>query len=284
MIREYKLDDKENIINILNEGLILDMSYINDDFLDENSKVMVYEEDEIKGFVLLSLRNISTKFWNIDIYVKPDSRKRGIGKKLYNEAIKYIKDRKVNTISTNYVEAEKESNIFYKKIGFKGWFSFYEMVYEGDINTNSNLEFINYEDRYYKEYVQLIADSFYDLREANDIQPYVCYKPSKEDRKNVLKNKDNIYLSIDDTGTIISTVMIEDGHIDELVVNKKYENRGFGNETTKFAINKAIEGKSKKITLDVIVWNVKATNIYKKLGFKVIQKINVERQFIDKKI
>lgn len=35
------------------------------------------EDKEIKGFALIEPRNKVTKFYNIDIYVKPDCRKNG---------------------------------------------------------------------------------------------------------------------------------------------------------------------------------------------------------------
>ncbi|RDY28147.1 GNAT family N-acetyltransferase [Romboutsia weinsteinii] len=281
MIREYKVEDKENIIKILQEGLVLDMSYINEDFSSENNTILVYEDEGIKGFALIEPRNKVTKFYNINIYVKPNCRKNGLGTKLYNEAVSYLDEVKPNTLSTKYVDKENVSE-FYKKIGYKKWFSFYEMTYNGDPKEESKLKFVNYEDKYYEKYVQLCADGFYDLRAENDIQPYICSNPNEEDRKNTIKEKDDIYLCIDDNDEIVSTVKIKGGYVDDLIVSKSYEGKGIGQETTKFAINKCIKSGVDKITLDVVVWNVSATHIYKKFDFDIVQKINVCRQFTEK--
>lgn len=50
MIRGYKAEDKNIIIDILNKGLILDMSYINNDFSNKNNIISVYEDGKVKGF------------------------------------------------------------------------------------------------------------------------------------------------------------------------------------------------------------------------------------------
>lgn len=114
------------------------------------------------------------------------------------------------------------------------------MTYNGDPKEESKLKFVNYEDKYYEKYVQLCADAFYDLRAENDIQPYICSNPSEEDRKNTIKEKDDIYLCIDDNDDIVSTVKIKGGYVDDLIVSKSYEGKGIGQETTKFAINKCM--------------------------------------------
>lgn len=197
MIRDYKLEDKGKIIEILQSGLTLDMSYINNNFTNKNRKAMVYE----------------------------------------------------------------------------GW-----------LKEESYIKFVNYEDKYYEDYIKVLADVFYELRVANDIKPYICYPISDEDRENVLRNKDNIYLSLSGDGEIISTVNINGGYIDELVVNKNYKGRGIGKETIKFAINKCIKSGVDTISLEVVEWNNKAFHIYKNHGFKVVKKINFERQFMEREL
>ena len=258
MIREYKVGDKECIIKILQEGLVLDMSYINN-FASKDSTALVYDDGKLKGFALIEPRNKHTRFWNIDIYVKPDYRKKGIGTKLYNDALGHLEKIKPNTLSTKYIDKDTVSE-FYKKMGYKKWFSFYEMIYNRGLKDESNLEFVNYEDKYYEKYVQLCADGFYSLREENDIQPYICSAPSEEDRKNTLKEKDDIFLCLDDNDEIVSTVKIKVGYLDDIIVSKNYEGKGIGQETTKFAINKCIKSGIDKMNLDVVVWNEKANS------------------------
>lgn len=282
MIRDYRNEDRCRIVEILNNGLSMDMSYINNDLLDDKSKKIVYDDGEIKGYILLTPRNQITKFWNIDIYVNPRDRKKGIGTKLYEKASKFLREEMVNTLSTKYVEDKSKAYEFYKKLDFKRWFSYYEMVHQGDSIVDSKLTFINYEDKYYNKYVELIAEGFYSLRVTNDIQPYICYTPSEEDRKNIIGDKDNIFISIDSEDEIIASVFIKDGYIDELVVNKKYRGVGLGKEVTRFAIQKCISLGVDNISLDVITTNETAIAIYKELGFNIVQKINIARQFLEK--
>lgn len=282
MVRDYIDEDKYKIIDILNYGLSLDMSYINNDLLDPKAKVMVYDDGEVKGYILLTPRNQVTNSWNIDIYVNPKYRRKGIGSKLYKEAYKFLYEKKVNILSTKYVKDESNIYEFYKNLDFNRWFSYYEMEYTGKVKEDSRLKFIHYEDKYYNSYVELIAKGFYSLRVINDIQPYICYTPSEEDRKNIINDKENIFITLDNKDQIIATVFIKDGYIDELVVNKKYRDIGLGKETTRFAINKCISLGADKICLDVITTNDKAIMMYKELGFDIIQKINTARKFLDK--
>ena len=57
--------------------------------------------------------------------------------------------------------------------------------------------------------------------------------------------------------------------IDDLIVNKNYQNKGYGKELLNFGINHYISQESKDIYLRVANWNSKAINIYKNAGFRI---------------
>lgn len=273
MIRDYKIKDKSEIVHILKKGLLLDMSYINNDFSNKNNVIKVYEEDIIKGYLMLTQLNKEKKSWLIDIYVLPEEREEGIGAKLYSAAINYLNEIGVNSIAVRFVSGNDKTESFYKKLGYKKWFGYYEMSYCGEGYEPTDLNFINYEDKYYEKYINLMIEGFYDLRKANDIKPYECCRLSYEGRKRMNNSKDNTYILLDSKDEIISTVVVDNGVIDDLVVNKIYEGQGFGKKTTTFAINKSLEKGAKKINLDVIMWNTKAIHIYEEYGFKIEQGI-----------
>lgn len=281
MIRKYETKDREHIIEILKEGLNLDPSYINE--LEDSEGILnVYGDEEIYGMSLLLPHHKPTKRWNLDLYVVPSARRKGIGSILYKKALEDLKVIGAHTLSVKCRIDQQQNEKFFKALGYKAWFGFHEMTYElGKQNTCTNT-FIHYEDQYYSQYAQLIAEGFYELREVNDIQPYSCYTPSEEGRKELLKEKDNLYLSVNQQGEIIATVYIKEGHIDDLVVNKKYEGKGIGKQTTLFAIQRALEQGKKKIYLDVLISNEKARHIYEVLGFKVTQTFKFYRQYLDK--
>lgn len=281
MIRKYELKDKEAIIQILKEGLIPAPSYIHE-IEDPQGILNIYEEEDIYGFSLLLPHHKPTKRWNLDLYVVPCARRKGIGTKLYQKAVADLNAIGANTLSVKCRIDEEKNEIFFESLGYKHWFGFYEMVHELPEKQTCQIQFIQYEDQYYEQYAHLISDGFYELRVANDIQPYNCYTASEEGRKNLLKEKENLYLSIDKEGEIISTVYIAQGHIDDLVVNKKYQGQGIGKQTTQFAIQKALEKEAQKIYLDVVIWNEKAKHIYESLGFQVIQTFKFYRQYLER--
>ena len=285
MVREF-IDDDLNEIN----RILKDECLISDEELKEFQKrsenktntTFVYDESGIKGFIELNKTSEEFNKWSINIYVLKNSRKSGIASLLYKKASEYLKNEKANLITISFRKDIEDSTEFFKKLGFKTWFSCYDMKYTGTKQSKSSLEFKNYEDRYFEKYEKLGGECFYELRKANDITPYKSIEISDENRKNTLKRKDNIYITVDSEDEIIASVFMENGIIDFVMVNSKYQGNGYGRETMKFAINKCIERGYDSIVLGVVKWNEKALKLYKSLGFEKIEETQFLRQFMDK--
>ena len=63
-----------------------------------------------------------------------------------------------------------------------------------------------------------------------------------------------------------------DNEIDDLIVNVKYQSRGFGKQILLWALENT---KSEKIILHVAEWNKKAIELYKKNGFEIVNTIKI---------
>jgi ribosomal protein S18 acetylase RimI-like enzyme len=280
LIREFKLDD----INQLNEIIIKGDNIIDDidiirDIQSQAKKLLVYDENGIKGFVYISLRNEEENEWNIQLYVDFKERRKGIGTALYKEVLKYLDQEKPLILVTEFRVDINDSTHFYERLGYEKWFRCPNLVYKETSIKDVNIDFITYEDKYYDQYTECRQECFYELRKTYDFKPYLIPK-SEEDRERFLSDKDSIYLTLDNE-SLVACVTVKKGCIDNIMVSPTYQGKGYGKKVTQFAINKALSEGVQPIYLYYIEGNKKAVNLYKALGFETLQIIDVYRKFVN---
>jgi len=146
-------------------------------------------------------------------------------------------------------------------------FKVYEMVYSGETIHSEGINMLHFEEKYYPQYEKIYNECFYDMRKALAIEPYNFYSDI-----NQIKDKTaDIFLLVENE-VIIGSVRCSDNEIDDLIVNKSYQKRGYGIKILIWAINYIRKYSNKEILLHVADWNNKAVMLYKKTGF-VIKKI-----------
>ncbi len=146
-------------------------------------------------------------------------------------------------------------------------FKVYEMVYSGETIHSEGINMLHFEEKYYPQYEKIYNECFYDMRKALEIEPYNFYSDI-----NQIKDKTaDIFLLVENE-VIIGSVRCSDNEIDDLIVNKSYQKRGYGIKILIWAINYIRKYSNKEILLHVADWNNKAVMLYKKTGF-VIKKI-----------
>jgi ribosomal protein S18 acetylase RimI-like enzyme len=281
MIREFKIRDKDNLIEILKKGFVLDDNDVKDFLKDQDRKLIVYDEGGIWGFAYLKNTNEETKEYCILIYVDPHWRRKGIGTALYNSLYADLQKLKPNLLTTYFRVGSEDFKGFYRKLGYKKWWGCHEAYYKGSFQPEVNLNFVHYKDAYFHEYTKLIQDGFYELRRENDIKPYRCDFDDRY-REYLLNNKDYIYVLFKNN-EMIATAVVKDGYLDNIVVTPPYQGKGLGKKVTQFAINKAIEQAPEgSIHLTVLTWNKKAIKLYEDLGFEIVHTVHFYRQLFDK--
>lgn len=279
VIRDFCDNDLNDVITLLQQGYLINKEDATKEFNGTNRNTIIYEDKYIQGFALVTIDDAETKTCKIRIYVGKPFRHHGIGRKLHDEAFNYAKKEfKAKTIVVGFAVGKDDSTSFFKNLSYQKWLIYHDMKYFGRSQPEIDLPFITYDNEYFEKYETLEGEAFYNLRRANDIKPYNCSDFSEKMRQTLLKNKNHIYLHLDDTGEIISTIMIKNGIIDGIMVSKKYEGQGFGGKTTQFGINKALNQGSKSIELCAVDWNKRAMHIYEGLGFKIIQTFHNYRQ------
>lgn len=70
-------------------------------------------------------------------------------------------------------------------------------------------------------------------------------------------------------GFIVYSIIYERAEIIDIIIDPNYRNKGYGKELLKHTIDKIEENCCQNITLEVDKNNLKAVNLYKKLGFDI---------------
>lgn len=263
MIRNLKKLDNIKIIELLKN----EVSNINEieieNMINSNIYCKVYEkENSILGFYILTFDNIK-KDSNLLLYVSEAYRNNGIGNKLYSNVVDIIKSREIKKVNIEIRIEKYDTSGFFLKKGFNRWFGYCHMNYKGD-KKDSSLNPIRYKDTYYNEYKEVYENCFYDMRKSLNIKPDIVY-PSRDE---LIEKQDYIFMVVN-KDKIIGSVTLLNNEIDDLIVNKDYQNKGYGKKLLNFGINHYISQGSKDVYLRVANWNSKAINIYKNAGFRI---------------
>lgn len=281
MLVRLKDIDIDKVIENINTGGCFDADQLQDYVQNENKILIGYKEAGLIGLGYAELIDRETSKWSIKIYVKPEERRKGIGKVLHEEVIMQLREKSPNLLIMEFCANNDNPIEFYKKLGYKKWYSFHDMVYRGTIQQNIDIQFVPYTDEYYIQYAKCRQECFYELRKKNDIQPYVAFQLNEEDRANTLKRKDSIHIALVNN-QLIASVELMDGYIDRIIVPPAQQGNGFGKKATQYAINEALNQGAKKILLSVLDNNTKALNLYLTLGFEIVKTTYIYRQFEEK--
>ena len=279
MIRDFEVDDKEELVKIVSQGIYIDEQDIINYITSEDIKIIVFENEAgaIHGFSCLKKWDKSGRKGDVRTYVVPNARRKGIGTLLYNEIMRYEADIELTFIVTRIRVDQDDATLFYKKLGYKKWYGMNNLYYNGSEQPKSDMRVVAYEDKYFEEYAEGLRQSFYEMRKAHDFQPHLCCELNEQKREELLKNKDNIFLLISNENFIASVKVKDNGFLDDIFVVPSYQGKGYGKIITQFGINKAIDKGVNSIETSVVEWNTRALNLYIGLGFDKVQNTHYYR-------
>ena len=146
----------------------------------------------------------------------------------------------------------------------------YEMKYINAMVEQSNIVCIPFEKKYFQEYMRIYNECFFDMRKALDIHPYNFLNAYEQ----IAEKVEDIYLLVD-RGELIGSIACYGNEIDDLIVNKKFQHRGYGKQLLLWGMQRIREKSREPITLHVAKWNENALMLYKKTGFVISLKITV---------
>ena len=140
----------------------------------------------------------------------------------------------------------------------------YEMQFSSKTVQESDINLESFSDDFYSEYEKIYNECFFDMRKSLNVEPYNFYSAIEQlDNK-----KQNIYV-LWDGDTLIGSVACYGNEIDDLIVNKAYQNKGVGRKLLLWAIEHIRSNNDEPIVLHVAKWNEKALNLYLDNGFKI---------------
>lgn len=141
----------------------------------------------------------------------------------------------------------------------------YEMKYKKEmVDSTNQLSCIPFEQSYFEEYMQIYNECFYPMRKSLEIEPY-NFLHSYDQIADKIKD---IYLLVEND-EIIGSVACYGNEIDDLIVNKKFQQKGYGRQLLFWAMQHIRDKNNEPITLHVAEWNRNAVELYKKTGFEI---------------
>lgn len=236
------------------------------------------EKDIIVGFYSYEVNNQTL---SILIYVYEKYFNQNIEDKIYEEVINKVRKEKYNKISVEFLDNKNKVN-FYENKGFKINYISVKMILELnkidsnliDKITNTETNIIEkYNDCYFDEVNKVASDAFYSVLKDNNLKPY--RSSWSQSYREWLNSSELDCFVIKENKEIAGFSCIKGNEIDKVLVNPKYQKRGYGKLLTihaiKFIINKGYDN----MYLYRLINNPTADKIYKSLGFISIGNIVV---------
>ena len=139
----------------------------------------------------------------------------------------------------------------------------YKMEYVHPVNEKASIDMVLYTPEFQEKYKKMYNECYHEMREALKIEPYDFI----QDNSFFDKGMDVVYLLLDGEN-IIGSVALKGDEIDDLIVAPEYQGYGYGNKILLWALKNI---KSDRIYLHVADWNKRALNLYKKMGFEILE-------------
>ncbi|MBQ7795094.1 MAG: GNAT family N-acetyltransferase [Lachnospiraceae bacterium] len=149
-------------------------------------------------------------------------------------------------------------------------FRVFVMQYEGKVGVQSEISCVPFEEAYFEEYKKIYNECFYDMRKALERKPY-CWL---NEYSQISEHVGEIYLLLEQ-GEIIGSVACYGNEVDDLIVNQRFQHRGYGRKLLGWAMERIRERSSEPITLHVAEWNEKAVSLYRSCGFEIAEVLTI---------
>lgn len=241
-----------------------------------NAFIIMDGENKIGFYNGKELDNGSYEIGNICIV--PEFRCRGIGSKILKEKLEENKDRdielqvfKQNPVGKLYKRLgfvpNGETEFHYKMIKRKQMRVAFTMEYKYPVDERSSVELIPYSKEYQDKYKRIYNECYHEMREQLNIEPYDFI----QDDTFFSTGMDLVYLLLEND-EIIGSVAIKGEEIDDLIVNPKFQGKGYGKQLLLWALEHV---NAERVILHVAEWNKRAVKLYTKNGFEIIETIPI---------
>ena len=256
------IQDERKYDTTIDEKFVVKDYFIN---MINNQNILLLYKNENKPIGYIFAKKIDDKYLIDGLYIDINFRNKGIATKLIKVIIKEIYSLGDYEIFINVLKENKVAVNLYKNIGFiveqEDELKFY-MCYNKYKLENASIKDI---ERIKKYKLNTIFDYAKDLdkNEIERINNYVNETIPKQidEYKNIVLN--NIIV-----GSFLITKNENGLLLDEIFIEEQYRNKGIGTSIIKDVVSKS----NSNVYLWVYKDNIKAFNLYNKIGFNIKEK------------
>lgn len=253
------IQDERKYDNTIDEKFVVKDYFIN---MINNQNILLLYKKENKPIGYIFAKKVDDKYLIDGLYVDFNFRSKGVATKLIKEIIREIYLLGDYKIFINVLKKNKVAVSLYKNIGFmveqEDELKFY-MCYNKYKLENASIKDIERIKKYKLNTIFEFAKDL-DKEEVERINNYVNEIVPKQilEYKNIILN--NIVI-----GSFLLTKNEDGLLLDEIFIEEQYRNKGLGASIIKDIISKT----NNNVYLWVYKDNIKAINLYNKLGFNI---------------
>ncbi len=141
----------------------------------------------------------------------------------------------------------------------------YKMEYTHPVRETADIKMIPYTADFQLRYKTLYNDCYRRMRTELDIRPYDYI----QDDSFFAEGMDNVWLLVEG-GELIGSVALRGEEIDDLLVDRRFQGRGYGRKILLWALERRQHARA---VLHVAQWNQRALRLYESMGFEVTETI-----------
>ena len=267
------IQDERKYDTTIDEKFVVKDYFIN---MINNQNILLLYKNENKPIGYIFAKKIDDKYLIDGLYIDIIFRNKGIATKLIKVIIKEIYSLGDYEIFINVLKENKVAVNLYKNIGFiveqEDELKFY-MCYNKYKLENASIKDIERIKKYKLNTIFEYAKDL-DKKEVEKINNYV----NKTIPKQIFEYK-NIVLNNIIVGSFLITKNENGLLLDEIFIEEKYRNKGIGTSIIKDVVSKS----NSNVYLWVYKDNIKAFNLYNKIGFNIKEKTD-SRYYMEYKV
>ena len=267
------IQDERKYDTTIDENFVVKDYFIN---MINNQNILLLYKNENNPIGYIFAKKIDNKYLIDGLYVDINFRNKGIATKLIKVIIKEIYSLGDYKIFINVLKKNKVAVNLYKNIGFiveqEDELKFY-MCYNKYKLENASIKDIERIKKYKLNTIFEYAKDL-DKEEVEKINNYV----NKTTPKQIFEYK-NIVLDNIIVGSFLITKNENGLLLDEIFIEEQYRNKGIGTSIIKDVVSKS----NNNVYLWVYKDNIKAVNLYNKIGFNIKEETD-SRYYMEYKV
>lgn len=267
------IQDERKYDTTIDENFVVKDYFIN---MINNQNILLLYKNENNPIGYIFAKKIDNKYLIDGLYIDINFRNKGIATKLIKVIIKEIYSLGDYKIFINVLKKNKVAVNLYKNIGFiveqEDELKFY-MCYNKYKLENASIKDIERIKKYKLNTIFEYAKDL-DKEEVEKINNYV----NKTTPKQIFEYK-NIVLNNIIVGSFLITKNENGLLLDEIFIEEQYRNKGIGTSIIKDVVSKS----NNNVYLWVYKDNIKAVNLYNKIGFNIKEETD-SRYYMEYKV